>query len=97
MVFGPIPGGTSNGLVKSILDQFGENYGVQEAAYLIARGRKMKMDLMEIEGEYEEKKIFCFLMIAWAVIADIDINSEVFRCCGDSRYTVYGVYRALNT
>jgi len=28
IVFGPIPGGTGNGLIKSILDHGDENYGV---------------------------------------------------------------------
>jgi DNA-binding MltR family transcriptional regulator len=39
----------------------------------------MRMDLTEIEGEYEKEKIYSFLSTAWAVIADCDINSEVIR------------------
>ena len=50
---GFIPGGTANGLVKSVLDFDNENYGVLEAAFLVAKGRTMRMDLTEIEGEYE--------------------------------------------
>lgn len=57
----------------------------------------MKMDIMECEGEYETKPIFCFLCISWAIIGDIDINSEVCRCCGEARFTLWGVYRVLNT
>jgi len=57
----------------------------------------MKMDIMEIEGEYETVPIFCFLCISWAIIADIDINSEACRCCGETRFTMWGVYRVLNT
>ena len=37
-----------------------------------------------------------FLSLVWAIIADIDINSEVIRCVGSSRFTIWGVYRALN-
>lgn len=35
---GIIPGGTSNGLVKSLLDLQGEQYGILEAAWIILRG-----------------------------------------------------------
>ena len=34
-----------------------------------------------------------FLSMAWAFIADCDINSEVIRCIGEARFTVWGVYR----
>lgn len=37
-----------------------------------------------------------FLSLVWAIIADIDINSEVIRCVGSARFTMWGVYRALN-
>ena len=53
------------------------------------------MDLTEIEAEYETQKIYSFLSTAWAVIADCDINSEVIRCIGPSRFTIWGVYRVL--
>ena len=50
---GFIPGGTANGLVKSVLSHSGEEYGVETSAYIIGKGRSMRMDLTEIEGEYE--------------------------------------------
>lgn len=37
-----------------------------------------------------------FLSFMWAIISDIDINSEVIRCCGSARFTIWGVYRALS-
>jgi len=36
-----------------------------------------------------------FLSLTWAIIADIDISSEVIRCMGDSRFTIWGVFRLL--
>ena len=33
--------------------------------------------------------------MTWSVIADIDVNSEFMRCCGDARFTLYGVWRVL--
>ena len=96
LTIGSIPGGTGNGLVKSLLDRGGENYGIFEAAFRILKGRSVDVDLTEITLEYEpSKKIFSFLSFAWAIFADIDINSEAIRCCGPTRFTVWGVWRTL--
>ena len=51
VTIGCIPGGTANGLVKSILDEGGEEYGVKEAAFLICKGQSLKMDLTQYDGE----------------------------------------------
>ena len=52
LTIGFIPGGTGNGLVKSVLDVSGETFGVENAAFVAVKGRRMKMDLTEIECEY---------------------------------------------
>ncbi len=52
ITIGFIPGGSANGLVKAVLDHAGETYSVESAAFLVAKGRTMKMDLTEIEAEY---------------------------------------------
>lgn len=93
LAVGFIPGGSANGLVKSVLDFSEEEYGVENAAFIVGKGRSMRMDLTEIEAEYEKEKIYSFLSTAWAVIADCDINSEVLRWMGPPRFTVWGLYR----
>ena len=35
-----------------------------------------------------------FLSLTWAIISDIDINSEVIRCIGSARFTLWAIYRA---
>ena len=61
---------------------------------MIARGRKMNIDLTEIEAEYfPDKKIYMFLSLTWGVLADCDINSEFLRWMGPTRFTIWGVYR----
>merc|ERR1711862_11919 len=45
--------------------------------------------------EYEQKPAYAFLGLFWAVIADCDINSEVIRCIGSPRFTIWGVYRVI--
>jgi sphingosine kinase len=53
------------------------------------------MDVTEIKGEYEEKTIYSILSTSWAVIADCDINSEIIRCVGNVRFTLWGIFRCL--
>lgn len=92
---GFIPGGSANGLVKAVLDYSGEEYSIENAAFLAAKGRITRMDLTEIEAEYQKQKIYSFLSTFWGVIADCDINSEGLRWMGTARFTVWGVYRVL--
>ena len=94
--FGFVPAGTANGLVQSILDKNDEVFGILNAAFLIAKGSRVKMDLTEITLEYQpETKLYMFLMMAWALVSDCDINSEAIRCIGPPRFTIWGVYRLI--
>jgi sphingosine kinase len=92
---GFIPGGSGNGLVKAVLDFAGEDYSVENAAFLAAKGRITRMDLTEIDCEYQTDKIYSFLSTFWGVLADCDINSEVLRCLGPARFTIWGIYRVI--
>lgn len=49
---GFIPGGSANGLVKAILHHAGEDFSVENAAFVAAKGRVVRMDLTEIDAEY---------------------------------------------
>ena len=96
LTVGAIPGGTGNGFIKALLERGHENYGVHEAAFRVIKGRRVDVDLTEFTLEYEpQKKIFSFLSFAWSVFADIDIGSEAIRCCGPTRFTVWGAYRTF--
>lgn len=92
---GFIPGGTGNGLVKAILNYAGESFSVENATFIAAKGRVIRMDLTEIEAEYQQAKIYSFLGTFWGILADCDINSEVLRCIGPARFTIWGTYRVL--
>ena len=50
---GAIPGGTGNGMVKSLLERGNENYGVKEAAFRILKRRTVAVDITELTFEYE--------------------------------------------
>ncbi len=93
---GIIPGGTSNGLAKSLLHQKREQYGIQEAAWLAIKGLKSFMDITKLTLEYSSKPVFSFLSVSWAVVADCDVNSEVIRSLGSVRFTLWGIWRVLS-
>jgi sphingosine kinase len=95
--FGFVPAGTANGLIASILKHQDESFGIMNAAFLVAKGSSIKMDLTELTMEYQpDKKLYMFLSLAWAIVSDIDINSEVIRCIGPTRFTIWGIYRLIN-
>ena len=100
LAFGFIPAGTGNGLHKAVVDSQGENHGIHSAAFAVAKGHTTKIDLTELELEYHQNepntKTYMFLAVFWAVISDIDINSEVIRWAGHPRLTIWGIYRTLS-
>jgi sphingosine kinase len=96
ITLGGVPGGTGNGLIKSLLSNLGEDYGVQEAAWLVLRGNRDCIDLTKLSLEYHTQPVYSFLSVAWSVIADIDLNSEVMRCLGPLRFDLWGVWRVLS-
>jgi sphingosine kinase len=73
---GVIPGGTSNGFAKSICETSEEVCSPENCAYIVAKGQVKEVDIMELETLSEERKIYCFLGLAWGIIADIDLESE---------------------
>lgn len=95
ITLGLVPGGTGNGLIRSLLARGEEDYGVKEAAFRIVKGRHVLIDLTQLDLEYERKTVYSFLCFLWAIMSDIDLNSEACRCCGPMRFTMWGVFRAL--
>lgn len=53
------------------------------------------MDLTKIEGEFMVKPVYCLMMMAWGIVADVDISSEVIRFMGNSRITIFAVLKIL--
>ena len=96
ITFGFIPAGTGNGLVKSISSLSSNECSIETAAYSISKGRKLKIDLTELDLEYQpDKKLYMFLILAWAYISDCDINSETLRWAGSARFDMWGAYRLM--
>jgi sphingosine kinase len=93
--FGFIPAWTSNGLIKSILDHNGEQADPKTAAFRIVKGTSMKIDLTELELEYEKERKFMVLSFTWAIICACDLQSEFMRFLGEIRYTLMGIIRVV--
>ena len=91
----PAPGGTSNGLFRSICAQAGEVDNLLGAAMLIARGTPVPLDVWRYSRPAEPSAVvgWSVLSLSWGIIADVDIESEQIRSCGSVRMTLWGLLR----
>ncbi|KAE9591773.1 hypothetical protein Lal_00038997 [Lupinus albus] len=91
---GVVPAGTGNGIAKSLLDAVGDPCAVANAVLAIILGHKRPLDVATItQGE---TRFFSVLMLAWGLIADVDIESEKYRWMGSARLDFYALCRFIN-
>lgn len=90
---GIIPGGTGNGLVKSVLTIAQETYHPLNAAFLIAKGKIQSLDLAKVKQSNRE--YYGLLSFAWGLISDVDINSEKLKFLGSLRFDLYALWSIL--
>ncbi|XP_063243589.1 sphingosine kinase 1-like [Bacillus rossius redtenbacheri] len=93
---GVIPGGSGNGLAKSISYANDEPYDqnpVLISSLNIVKGKPRPMDLVRVETKTQI--MFSFLSVGWGFISDIDIESERLRAIGGQRFTVWSVARLI--
>lgn len=87
---GIIPVGSGNGLFKSLHPKLREKNSVLEVAKIVASSYSRQMDLMEVTQSGVKK--YAFLALTLGAIADADVWSERFRCLGDFRFTLGGLW-----
>ncbi|OVA13886.1 Diacylglycerol kinase [Macleaya cordata] len=93
MPLGIVSAGTGNGMIKSLLDSVDDPCSVSNAMLAIIRGHKRPLDVATVlQGE---TRFFSVLMLAWGLVADIDIESEKYRWMGSSRLEFYGILRVI--
>lgn len=90
----PIPGGSGNGLAKSILFECGETYSTKVATFVAITGVPSYLDISTATTTSESH--VSFLALSWGMIADVDINSESMRWMGEARFTVSGISRVIS-
>ena len=89
-----VPGGSGNGIAWSI------GAGEAASAGLTAlKGSPQPLDLLEArqagdEGQPDDVYVGC-LSIEWALIADIDVESEELRWMGGARFTAKAVQKVM--
>jgi sphingosine kinase len=88
---GIIPGGTGNGLCKTVLELSGEPYDPLSAAFLIAKGQYRALDV--IESQQKPKSLYGVLSVAWGFVSDVDIGSDVLRFLGSLKNDIYAIIR----
>ncbi|XKL63879.1 hypothetical protein PGB90_006243 [Kerria lacca] len=93
---GIIPGGSGNGLAKSLSFCTNEPYDqnpVLISTLNIIKGHPIPVDLVRLETHSEV--VFSFLSFGWGLIADIDIESERLRMIGAPRFTIWSIARLI--
>ena len=98
LTIGVIPAGSGNGLSTTCLHESNEYFNALNAAYIICKNYKRKMDLFTVKHLNNSKIpiFYGFLGLAWGIISDIDFESEWLRCIGKLRFDVYALIRFLN-
>lgn len=86
---GIIPGGTGNGLCKSLLASAQEDYDPLNAALMIAKGKQQSLDLITVTQK--DQQYYSFLSLSWGLISDVDIGSEKIKFLGALRFDVYAL------
>jgi len=90
----PIPGGTGNGLVKTILHECGEAYSAMNATFVAIKGQPRPVDLSCVRLS-NGARMMSFLSLSTGLVSDIDILSESMRWMGEMRLYVAAVYYML--
>lgn len=100
---GIIPAGSGNGLAKSLTHSCGLPLEPWACAYIAVKGASTPLDLqryrvpgsvaMGLECGSPAEWRYSFLSLTWALIADIDIESERCRCAGGLRFPLEAILK----
>ena len=94
-----IPGGSGNGLAKSVV-HFQDKEITSEKNYVkhcttnLVDGSPRPMDMMCIQTN-TGKSYLSFLSFSWGFGAEVDIESEKIRFVGGARFTIWSLYSLL--
>jgi sphingosine kinase len=101
--FAQLPGGSANALACNQAHLSNELFRYSSLgrfasfqSFLLSKSQPKPFDLNVIESEMVDKKIYSFLSIEWAFIADIDLESENYRWLGGLRFQVAAIKGLLS-
>ncbi|CAF1131889.1 unnamed protein product [Rotaria sordida] len=97
---GHLPCGSGNAFITNIVRysqqpimKTMEKFIVQ-AAVIIATYNVLPFD-MAVVDICDGQRLFSFLCIEWAIVADVDCDSEQYRFLGEARFTVEAIKRVI--
>lgn len=90
-----IPTGSGNALATSMCKYYGEDVTPLNCLYNILKGslHDMKLSICKQHGKHDT---ISFLSQSWGFASEVDIDSEVFRCFGDVRFTLTTLYKLIS-
>ncbi|XP_078347012.1 sphingosine kinase 1-like isoform X2 [Oculina patagonica] len=90
---GVIPTGSGNALCLSALHATGEPFDLTSAIFGVIRGNLLDLDICSVVTPTE--KLYAFLSVTWGMVSDVDIESEKYRCLGETRFLVGTIARII--
>lgn len=90
-----LPAGSGNGLSATLLHRSNESFDIVNAAYALAKGTVQELDIASVVNGKDDV-MYSFLSLAWAFMADVDIESERYRMFGGLRFTMSAVAKLLS-
>ena len=65
------------------------------ASFVIVKHENLPMDIVAVDT-CTGRRIYSFLSVGWALVADVDIESEKYRYMGGARFTVGVINRVIS-
>jgi sphingosine kinase len=90
---GAIGAGTGNGLAMSLAHSNEHKCTPLDSIFLVAKGNTSWMDLAKYQTRNSDH--LSFLTFSWAIVADLDIESECIRFMGSLRFDIWAVWRVI--
>jgi len=91
---GSLPSGSGNAIVQCLLAKAKRKNTLEDACYLIAKGKTLRSDLTKIERG-DGQAVYSFLHFLWGIISYVDFESEKCRFLGGLRFELYGALGVL--
>ena len=65
------------------------------SSYILTKHIVQPLDLMSVDL-CDGGRVYGFLGVAWAIVSDVDIESEKFRALGSLRFTITGISKIMS-
>jgi len=88
---GIVPGGSGNGLAKSLAHYNKEDFTCFHSCLNVVSGKSTLMDLIRVKID-DGRILHSFLSIGYGFTSDCDIESEYLRFIGEARFTLYSLW-----